>query len=363
MTEHEAYLAFSTFPAIGPTRLKLLKEYFGSVKKAWEASRKELKSLSTSTRGGDLWEKFDQHRKTLDFDLYLDSLRKLGIGFVTDQDKDYPERLGEIHDAPFLLYIKGSFSKASPLRVAVVGTRKSTTYGREICEKLVYGLVGAGVTIVSGMALGIDAIAHKAALDCQGFTIGVMGGGLDNIYPASNARLGEEIVKSGRGVLISEYPLGIKPRPEHFPFRNRIVSGLSLGVLVIEGGIKSGTMLTASLSAKQGRDVFAVPGSVFSPTSSGPHMLIRNGAKLVERAEDILEELGFDKKINISNLESRQPETDEEKELLGILGVEPLDIDTIVRISTSSPEVVFATLTNMELKGMVKNTEGLYRKK
>ncbi len=367
MTEREAYLAFSTFPSFGPQRLKLLREYFGSAKEAWEAPIKQLKELSTSTRGGDLWNKFDSHRKNLDLDLYLGTLGKLGISYVTLEDEDFPKRLKAIDDCPFLLYLKTPQLRkerpceATEVAVAVVGTRKPTSYGRDVTERLVEGLVRAGVTIVSGLALGIDAIAHRVAIDAGGLTIGVVGGGLDDIYPPSNRGLAQKMIEKG-GVIISEYPLGFPAMPQNFPVRNRIVSGMSLGVLVIEGTTRSGTLLTAALAGKQGRDVFAVPGPITSSVSAAPNLLIKNGAKLVERAEDIIEELQISTNIQISNNRNVLPDTEEERKILQTLENEALAIDSIVRISTLETGVVLSCLTTMELKGIVKNVGGTYRK-
>lgn len=240
--------------------------------------------------------KFKKFRMETSLSEYLERMAKLEIKFVGKKDKEYPERLRQIEGAPIGIYIRRqskrqrleSFCKVS---LAVVGTRKATAYGREVVKRLVAGLCDAGVTIVSGLALGIDAIAHKTALDAGGKTIGVLGSGLDRIYPAENRQLAQKMVESGQGILVSEFPLGYPPYRENFPLRNRIVSGLSLGVLVVEGTDKSGTLLTAAAAASQGRDVFAVPGTIFSSTSKAPHILLKQGAKLVETIDDILEEL------------------------------------------------------------------------
>lgn len=376
MAERDFWVAFSTFPFIGPKRFKLLVEYFGSSKGAWEAPLGEIREIGMSEK---LAVSFEKHRKGFDLGGYLGRLEKLGIGVVTFNDAEYPERLKAIDDAPFLLYVKMaplrsaessagqlprmSLCDTSNLAVAVVGTRRITSYGRDVCERITRGLVDAGVTIVSGLALGTDAVSHKAALDAGGNTIAVLGNGLDTVYPASNRALAEKMLSSGQGILVSEYPLGYPARPENFPVRNRIVSGMSLAVVVIEGTRKSGTLLTASLAAKQGRDVFAVPGQITSPMSQAPHLLIKNGAKLVENVEDILEEL------DIKAMGIRQeaigilPNTEEEGKLLELLETEGLELDSIVRISDLQAGVVLATLTNMEMKGLVKNVGGVYVKK
>ena len=365
MTECEAYLAFSTFPSFGPQRFKLLREYFGSAKDAWVAPQKELRSLGIRAQ---LLEKFVKQREEFNLEDYLGRLERLGIDYTTIEDADYPERLKSLDDAPFLLYTKRAPQlrkerpcEASGVAVAVVGTRKPTSYGKDVTERLVEGLVRVGVTVVSGLALGIDAIAHRAAIDCGGTTIGVLGGGLDDIYPPSNRQLARAMIEKG-GAVISEYPLGFPAMPQNFPVRNRIVSGMSLGVLVIEGTTKSGTLLTASLAGKQGRDVFAVPGPITSPVSAAPNLLIKNGARLVEKVEDILEELEINAKLQMSNAKLAIPQTKEEEKVLQTLDGEGLDIDSIVRISTLETGVVLSALTTMELKGIVKNIGGTYVK-
>lgn len=361
--ERDYWLAFSCFTPIGPARFKLLLKYFGSAKKAWGAKPQEYIKLGLkNTFIAD----FNRFREEFDLDSYLLRMAKLDIKALTFEDSGYPELLKKLEDSPYILYVLFKGENESFLRdladvsVAVIGARKMTSYGKEVAERLVVGLVDAGVTIVSGLALGIDAAAHKTAIDAGGSTIGVLGGGLDNIYPPSNERLASEMIQSGRGVLISEYPLGYPALPQNFPSRNRIVSGLSLGVVIIEGMEKSGTLLTASAAASQGREVFAVPGPVTSPLSRAPHFLLKNGAKLVEKAQDILEELDI-KEIRKKQRAKRElPETEEEKKLFNILKNEPMDIDSLVRISGLATGVVLSTLTLMELKGMLKNIGGVY---
>lgn len=285
------------------------------------------------------------------------------IHTIEIDDKNYPDRLRKISSPPKTLYVRGekNIDELSAVSIAVVGTRKPTGYGRQVTEKLVEGLVDAGITIVSGLAFGIDAIAHRKTLDTHGKTIGVLASGVDEITPHTNRALGERIIESG-GALVSENPPGSPVARHSFPARNRIVSGISLGVLVIEGTDKSGTLLTASHAASQGRDVFAVPGSIFSPTSSAPHILLRQGAKLVEKAEDVLEELGVEVKQKLLNVRSILPQTKEEEKLLEILQKEPLDIDSLVRISGIDAGKLLGVVTTMELKGLIKNIGGIYTK-
>ncbi|MBI2007295.1 MAG: DNA-protecting protein DprA [Candidatus Blackburnbacteria bacterium] len=375
--ERNAWIAFSCFPQIGPARFKLLLKYFGNAQKAWGATTQEYIKLSLkNTFIAD----FGRFREGFNLSSYLLRMEKLGVKVITLEDSDYPELLKKIDDSPYILYVKDGGQNAPALdgtgqtkhrterigqflnspAVAVVGTRKMTAYGREVTERLVTGLVDSGVTIVSGLALGIDAVAHKTALDAGGYTIGVLGGGLDNIYPPSNKRLAQEMNASGRGIIVSEYPLGYPYLPQNFPTRNRIIAGMAYGVLVIEGAEKSGTLLTASAAARYGREVFSVPGPVTSLMSRAPHFLIKNGAKLVEKVEDILEELDVETKHKTQRVKRELPETEEEKKLFNILKSEPIDIDSLVRMSGLATGVVLSALTIMELKGMLKNIGGVY---
>lgn len=370
LEEKDYWLAFSTFPQIGPVRFQHLLKNFGSAEKAWHAPVRELVKIGFSNK---LIGDFERHKKSFDITSYLLRMESLGITVVTYDDSSYPELLKKIDDSPYLLYVRFQrvaysakrigediLEKLNTICVAVVGTRKMTAYGKEAAERFTTGLVDNNCTIVSGLALGIDGASHKAAIDAGGYTVGVLGGGLDNIYPPSNRRLAGKMLESGRGVLISEYPLGYPYLPQNFPTRNRIIAGLVHGILVIEGTEKSGTLLTASAAAKYGREVFAVPGPITSPTSRAPHFLLKNGAKLVERTEDILEELNIEAKRNTQNAKRVLPETEEEKKLFNILKSEPLDIDSLVRISGLPAGAVLSALTIMELKGMIKNLGGIY---
>ncbi|MDO8452141.1 MAG: DNA-processing protein DprA, partial [bacterium] len=284
MTEKDAVIAFSTFVPIGPARFGLLVKYFGSAKEAWEAPYSEYLKIGL---GAKLSEKFEKHRRSLSTSLkgYKEKLQSLGIRAITLQDEEYPARLKEISDPPFLLYVRGSkdanLAHLSEISISVIGTRKMTAYGKDVTERFATRLASRGVTIVSGLALGIDGVSHEAALSVGGATIAVLGNGLDQIYPPANRRLARDIIYSTKGLLVSEYPLGYPAMPHNFPQRNRIVSGISSGVLVIEGTKRSGTLITAASAAKQGREVYAVPGPVTSPVSQAPHLLIREGAKLV----------------------------------------------------------------------------------
>lgn len=361
MTEKDAAIAFSTFPSIGPQRFKLLVQYFGGAQKAWHAPIKEYFEIGFSQR---LATSFEKHRNTFNLDQYKKLLEKNEISVCLLGDRDYPSRLATIEDTPFLLYIKGqeSLQDLAEVSVAVIGTRKMTSYGKDVTERLVFDLVSSGVTVISGLALGIDGMAHKAAIDAGGKTIAVLGNGLDTVYPPAHTNLAKRIVDGNSGLLISEFPLGYPAMPFNFPVRNRIVSGLSLGVLVIEGTEKSGTLLTCANAASQGRDVFAVPGPITSQTSKAPNILLKNGAKLVEKAQDILDELEIKAKSNQAKSRKVLKYDPEEEKILVVLANEGLDIDSLVRILDMPISQTLSLLTLLELKGMVKNTGGIYRK-
>lgn len=365
MTEREAWIAFSAFNQIGPQRFKLLIQYFGSAEKAWKTPIEKYREIGFSQK---LSAAFENYRKTFDLEQYLKQLSILKVDVCLLGDKDYPTRLASIEDAPFLLYVKGdatlfNLDELADVSVAVIGTRKMTSYGRDVTERLVSGLVQAGITIISGLALGIDGMAHKIALELGGRTIAVLGNGLDTVYPPAHNNMAKAIVNTGCGMLVSEFPLGYPAMPFNFPIRNRIVSGLALGVLVIEGTEKSGTLLTCSCAASQGRDVFAVPGSITSQTSKAPNLLIKNGAKLVESIEDILDELDIKSKLKNKASKKVLPENKNEAKILEILSLEALDFDNLVKIVGLPTQDLLSVLTLMELKGMVKNTGGVYRAK
>jgi len=267
-------------------------------------------------------------------------------------DKNYPKLLKEIFDPPKELYIWGELKAEEKYPLAVVGTRKISNYGKQVAVSLTKNLAKAGLTIVSGLALGIDGLAHQAALDVKGRTIAVLGSSLDIIYPALHKKLAENIANSG-GAVISEYPPGTGPTKFNFPARNRIVAGLSLGVLVIEAPEKSGALITARFALDQGREVFAVPGSVYNPNSIGCNKLIKMGAKPVTKAEDIFET--FNLEFSTELKKEIKPETPEEEILLKFLSHEPVHIDELIKLSKLSPSVANSTLTIMEIDGKVKN--------
>lgn len=283
-------LAFSAFERIGPQRFKLLLEYFGSAKAAYQSSSKELAVIGMKPK---LVEDFISFRNKFNLDSYFVRLQRLGIEAICLEEDSYPKLLKEISDAPFVVYAKNVESIkniSSTKSVAVVGTRKMTDYGKTVTERFTKELVANNFVIVSGLARGVDRIAHETTINNGGKTIAVFGTGLDSVYPPEHKTLAERIVESG-GILISEFPPGARVARSNFVIRDRIISGLSLGVVVTEASERSGTMITARFAAEQGREVFAVPGPITSDTSKGTAELIKKGAKLVNKVEDILEEL------------------------------------------------------------------------
>ena len=289
LSERDYYLGFSVFPDIGPKRFRLLMEFFGSARRAWKTSEDELKDIKLN---GNIISKFINFKKNFSIDKFLEKLNSKKINFLTEINPEYPVLLKEIPDPPIVIYIRGDLKRLEKINntIAIVGTRAMTVYGRVATVKIVTELCHAGFTVVSGLAAGIDTIAHKTAIENNEKTIAVLGNGIDIIYPAANYDLYWKIV-NGSGLIISEYPPGYMPTKSSFPLRNRIISGLSKAVVVIEGKKTSGALITAKYALDQGRDVFAVPGPINQPTSEGTSYLIKNGAAVASSAEDIIESL------------------------------------------------------------------------
>lgn len=358
MSEKEYLVLLSTFVPFGPARVKLLLEYFGSAKRVWKAASDKLFKLGL---GREKAEEFLAHREAIDTSRYFKALKKLRIEFLTLIDADYPQNLKEIDDAPNTLYIIGKLKAGDASAIAIVGSRKMTAYGREVTNKFSSELSAVGVTIVSGLARGVDTEAHRAAIDAGGRTIAVVGAGLNNIYPPENTKLAAEVSK--QGAVVSEYPLGYPALPINFAARNRIISGLSRAVVVVEGAEKSGTLLTATAAARQGREVFAVPGQITSPLSGAPLFLLKNGAKMATAPSDILEELNLQIKVDREAVERVMPTDKVEGKIIGFLENEPLHLDELARISSLEVSTLSAKLTVMELKGLVRSLGGgIYKK-
>ncbi len=342
-------VGFSIIPGIGRVKLTQIENYFDNLEDAWKAAPAELKHSgldSSSINAITSW------RSRISLEAELEKLDRYGVKVLTWHDPDYPARLKEIYDYPPLLYVRGSLLPEDEWCLAVVGTRRVSVYGRQVTEEIVADLARSKITIVSGLAKGTDTIAHRSALDAGGRSIAVFACGLDIVYPSENATLARSIIQ--QGALISEYPLGTRPRAESFPRRNRIMSGLSLGVLVVEAGETSGALITAHLALEQNREVFAIPGSILSPASRGTNRLIQGGAKLVCGYTDILEELNLTAVAHQIEMKEIIPASDTESLLLKQLGAEPTHIDEVCRSSGLPISTVSSTLAMMELKGLIK---------
>ena len=344
------WVGFSFIPSIGRVRFNRLETHFGNLADAWTAEPTELVRAgldNTVVRSIVSW------RPRIDLDVEMEKLERLGVQVLTWHDAGYPPRLKEIYDYPPLLYVKGSLLPKDEWCLAVVGTRRATAYGRQVTEEITSDLARSNITTASGLAPGIDSIAHHAALDAGGRSIAVFACGLDIVYPVENTNLVQRI--SQQGAQISEYPLGTKPRAEHFPRRNRILSGISLGVLVVEAGVTSGALITANLALEQNREVLAIPGSILSPASKGTNRLIQEGARLVRDYRDILEELNLGAVAQQIEMKEIIPASDTESLLLKQLSAEPTHVDEVFRGSGLPVSTVSSTLAMMELKGLVKS--------
>ena len=354
MEELKYWVGFSLIPGVGRARFALLEGYFGSLERAWLSSPAELRAAGLDSRTVSAVGVF---RLRIDLDREMERLHRHRVAALTWRDPAYPRRLQEVDDRPPLLYVRGRLEEEDEWAVAVVGTRRATVYGKQAAETIAADLARNRVTVVSGLAKGIDAVAHRAALEAGGRTIAVMGCGLDMVYPADHLKLAQAIME--RGALVSEYPLGTKPKAEHFPRRNRIMSGLSLGVLVVEAGDTSGALITANLALEQNRDVFAVPGSIFSSVCRGTHRLIQDGAKLVRDAKDILEELNLTAAAQQLELKEMVPVTDTEAILLKHLSTQPTPIDEVGIQSGLPMPAISSALALLELKGLVRQVGGM----
>jgi DNA processing protein len=359
MTRTEAYLVLNALRRVGPVRVRRLREALGAVEGLFGQGTARMagvegvgQAVAESIRG---WEK--------DFDLAseLKKIAQLKLQVVDCEDPLYPSLLREIHDPPLVLYYRGSLEAVRGACVGIVGTREATGYGIELAKKLGYQLAYAGVGVVSGLARGIDTAAHQGALAAKGRTAGVLGCSLDQIYPAENRSLAEKMEESG-GCVMSEFCLGTTPDRQTFPMRNRIVSGLSKGVLVIEAARASGAMITAKQALEQGRQVFAVPGRIDHPQSGGCHQLLKEGARLVESVEDVLAEFEF--LIPKSEMPAPTPPSGdlgpEERKVLDGLGREEMHLDVLTRKCGLPSPVVSATLLKLEIKRRVRQMPGKY---
>ncbi|RLC84123.1 MAG: DNA-protecting protein DprA [Chloroflexi bacterium] len=343
------WLGFNLVRGIGPVRLRALLNYFSDVRTAWEAPESALREVGLDSRS---LRNLLQVRQQVDLEQVLRKVEAEGAQVLTWESPTYPTLLQQIPDPPPVLFVKGELTPADEWAVALVGTRKATANGREVARQLAGDLVRNGVTVVSGLARGIDGIAHRAALEAGGRTIAVLGCGVDQVYPPEHRRLAAEIME--HGAVVSDYPLGTGPEGKNFPPRNRIISGLSLGVLVIEAGLRSGALITADFAADQGREVFAVPGSILNPAAAGCNRLLRDGAGVVTEVRDILETLHLDQLAEKQVAREILPTNATEAALLTQLSFEPCHVDALSREARLPVETVSSTLVMMELKGMVR---------
>ena len=381
------WIALSQIPRLGAARFRMLEAHFGGdMERAWGAPLRDLRAAGV---GGAVARAIAEARQSIVPQRELERLAAAGVAALAWHDTRYPDRLKETADAPPVLYVRGSLPLEDEPSVAVVGTRRPTDYGYRVTADLCAALAGRGITVVSGLALGIDSRAHKSTLDAGGRTVAVLGNGLDTVYPRENLRLAERIVAEG-GAVVSEFALGAKPEASNFPRRNRIISGMTLGTLITEAGETSGTRWTVYHALEQNREIFCVPGSIYSETSKLTNRLIREGAKLVSNVGDVLVEIGLDaaeRQIPLEldgtgprsntladiagngfdptpgvvpnnpvqwepvSVESADPE---EADLLRHVTRDPIHIDDLVRVSAMPITQVSSLLTMLELKGLVQ---------
>ncbi|MFC2075997.1 DNA-processing protein DprA [candidate division KSB1 bacterium] len=358
MDDLQDWIALNLIPGVGPIRIKKLIDNLGNPARVFDIGPDRLKKIPG----------FDEVLTRAVYSADFRSLavkemaraEELGLRIITLQDPAYPKYLKKIYDPPSVLYLRGELIPEDNRAIAVVGSRRWTDYGRRITELLSGQLAERGIRVVSGLARGIDTFAHRAAVASGGRTLAVLGNGLDVVYPSENRKLAESI--AGQGVIMSEFPLGTRPLAGNFPRRNRIISGLSLGVVVVEAGERSGALITASFALEQGRDVFAVPGSATAGTSRGANRLIQEGAKLVVEVEDILEELpsvvGWFEPSAKARIRPRVELPAEEAEVAGLLGETPVHVDALARKAGKPTPDLLSTLTALELKGVIRQLSG-----
>jgi len=349
--------ALNKIQGVGSQKMKLILDFFGSAEKAWTGSQKEFEA-SGLTPG--LAAKIVAERAGIDPDKEWTEMEKREIRMITVNDDAYPKLLKEIANPPYILYVRGRLEALNekPM-IAIVGSRKFTSYGQQVAGAFATDLARSGITVVSGLALGIDAIAHRATLDARGTAIAIIGSSLEdeNIGPRTNFDLARNILLSN-GAIISEHPLGTQATPFAFPVRNRILAGMTLGTLVVEAALDSGTLITANLAVEFNREVFAVPGSIFSPTSHGTHNLIKKGAKMVCGVKDILEELRLEQRVEIEKAKKLIPDSPEEEKILKLLSHEPTHIDNLIKMAKLETSVASSTLVMLEMKGMIRDIGG-----
>ncbi|MBN1304163.1 MAG: DNA-processing protein DprA [Anaerolineales bacterium] len=354
MNEKCYWIAFNKVKGIGAVRIRGLLDYFGDLTTAWQAAPHDLVSSGLSAK---IVERLIAVRATLDLEDIWKKIDTHSVEVLTWNDREYPRRLKDISQPPPVLYVSGELKSEDDLAVAVVGTRQITPYGRQVTERLAAVLARHGVTVVSGLARGVDAAAHRAALKAGGRTIAVLGSGVDRIYPPEHKKLAEQITHNG--AVVSDYALETPPDSTNFPPRNRIISGLSAAVVVVESGKTGGALITAEFAAEQGRDVFAVPGSILAPLSIGPNRLIQQGAFPLLDPNDLLDMLEINTLSKQRAVRSVLPADAVEARLYEVLSSEPLHIDDIRNQVELPIEKVSAALALMELKGLARQVGGM----
>ena len=355
MDDKRYWIGFTLVKGIGAVRFQRLLDRFGDAESAWMATPVDLAGAGLSLK---MIERLVAVREKVDLNRIWDQIQSKEIQVLTWLDGAYPQRLKEIEQPPPVLYLRGGLSPEDDWAVAIVGTRRVTPYGRQVTEEIASFLAANGVTVVSGLARGVDAIAHNAAIKSGGRTLAVLGSGVDKIYPPENRVLAEKIFE--HGAVLSDYAPGTPPEASNFPPRNRIISGLSMATVVIEAGETSGALITAEFAAEQGREVFAVPGNILAPQSKGTNKLIQQGAQPLLSASDITQALNLTRVGQHKAARKALPADEVEATLLTTIGEEPLHVDEI-RNQTGLPvEKVSATLVMMELKGMVRQVGNMH---
>ncbi len=359
MTDREAYILLNLIPGVGPIGVRAMIDALGAPATLFEADRRRLRAVRGI--GAVLADRIIAAPQQFSVAAELQRAAAENVVITTPADADYPAPLRTIPDPPLALYLRGAWTAADQQAVAVVGSRRMTRYGAEMAERFARGLAQCGFTVVSGLARGIDTTAHRAALAGGGRTLAVLGGALDRLYPPENASLAE--AAAAHGAVISEFPFGREPDKTTFPMRNRLISGLSRGVLVVEAGLTSGALISAHQAIDQGRTVFAIPGRIDSPASQGAHALIKKGACLVESVDDVLDEFGelFPRAgLAATVTASPRPElnADETALLTALAEDECLDVDSLMRLTAMTPGTVNARLVGLELKRLVRMLPG-----
>jgi DNA processing protein len=361
MDANEACIALNMLPTVGPVRLRKLLEVFHEPQQVLAAKRDQLRKVEGI--GHDVADQISSWESIVDLAAELKRIREFGAAVITQESPSYPKPLREIHAPPIVLYVWGEVRDRDHHAIGIIGARRTTHYGMESAKKLAYQIAYAGLTIISGLARGIDTAAHQGALAAKGRTIAVIGSGLSKLYPPENQALADKI-RNGNGAIVSEFSMEIEPDRQTFPMRNRIISGWSHGVLVVEAGLNSGALITASQALEQGRSVYAVPGPINAPSAMGSNRLIQQGAKLVMSASDILDDLQIllpeTKPSPEAAARPLPPLSDDERRVFDAIDSSETPIDRIAAKSDLPSATVSSTLLRLELKRLVKQLPGKY---